>query len=149
MGWACFSVHLWPLNGLLGSGCLLAPSIALPICIRAFASRVNKFKYAILKQRSSAKLHQESLSMFYSVELENQSLENQIKDENSYPSFRLLALFKPIRAIRGTERPHVLHAHITDQLKLSKVKYWLGPITNFNYKSDIECTAKIIRESYA
>ena len=58
--------------------------------------------------------------MFYSVELENQSLENQIKDEKL--SFRLLALFKSIRAVRGTERPHVLHTHITDQLKLSSVK---------------------------
>lgn len=81
---------------VLGSGSLLTLSITLQICIPAFAPRVNKFKRAILKQRSSAKLHQESLSMFHSVEPENQSLENQIIMKNSYSSFRLLALMIPL-----------------------------------------------------
>lgn len=57
-------------------------SITLPICIPAFAFRVNKFKYAILKQRSSAP---GIIKYVLLVELENQSLENQIKDEKLLP----------------------------------------------------------------
>lgn len=90
---------------VLGSGSLLTISITLQICIPAFAPRVNKFKRAILKQRSSAKLHQESLSMFHSVEPENQSLENQIKDEKLLLLVQTFGPYDSVRAIRGTARP--------------------------------------------